>query len=164
MTRWFLSIPLLALVYALELGSFAMWDLLLGAALAGALLWRFRRFLFAGRASPPGEALRRALACLPFAGVVIREVVIGTWDVALRTLRLRPLGRPGIVEIPIEDRTPNGVAVSALTSTLSPGAVLVDVDWERRMMLFHVIDASDPRAIQAAHQRLYRQYQRRVFP
>jgi multisubunit Na+/H+ antiporter MnhE subunit len=164
MTRWFLSIPLLALVYALALGSFDAWDLLLGAALAGALLWRFRRFLFAGRAVPPGEALNRALACLPFAGVVIREAILGTWDVALRALRLRPLGRPGIVEIPIEDRTPNGVAVSALTSTLSPGAVLVDVDWKRRVMLFHVIDASDPRAIQADHQRLYSQYQRRVFP
>jgi multisubunit Na+/H+ antiporter MnhE subunit len=49
-------------------------------------------------------------------------------------------------------------------TTLSPGSVLVDIDWQRRDMLLHVIDASDPDAVRADLERFYDRYQRRVFP
>lgn len=164
MARWFFSIMLLVLIYTLVLGSFALWDLLLGAVLSGALLRRFRWFLFAQSALSFRETLKRLLAFMPFAGAVAWEIQQGIWDVSLRVLKLRPLGQPGLVEIPIGERTPNGVAVSALTTTLSPGAVLVDVDWERQVMIFHLIEASDPDTSRAAQQAQYRNYQRRVFP
>jgi len=78
------------------------------------------------------------------------------------TLGARSQARPGIVAVPVGERTPRGVAVSALCATLSPGEVLVDVDEER--VLYHVINASDPDAIRERHERFYRRYQRRVFP
>jgi multisubunit Na+/H+ antiporter MnhE subunit len=99
-----------------------------------------------------------------FAAAVAADVAAGTWDVALRVLHLRHLDRPGTVRVPIGARTDRGVAVSALATTLSPGAVLVDVDWERREMLVHVIDASDPAAVCARLERFYDRFQRRVFP
>jgi multicomponent K+:H+ antiporter subunit E/multicomponent Na+:H+ antiporter subunit E len=79
-------------------------------------------------------------------------------------LHLRRLEQPGLVRIPIGERSERGVAVSALATTLSPGTVLVDVDWERRDLLLHVIDASDPDAVRARLQRFYDRFQRRVFP
>ena len=79
-------------------------------------------------------------------------------------LHVRPLNHPGIVAVPIAERSPLGVAVSGLATTLSPGAFLVDVDWEQRVMLIHVLDASDPDEVRADHQRFYRRWQRHVFP
>ncbi len=164
MIRLLLSLVCLTLVYALALASFQPWDLAIGAAISGMLLLWFRRFLFGERLQPLHGLLRRMLAFVPFAGAVLYDILAGTWQVVLIVLHIRPLPRSGIIAVPIEDRTPAGVAISALATTLSPGAFLVDVDWEQRVMLFHVIDATDPDAVRADQQDFYRRYQRRVFP
>lgn len=162
--RFVLSLAGLTLLYALVLASFDLWDLVIGAALSAAVLLALRRFLFRNAAAPISDLPSRMLAALPLSAAVLWEIVVGTWNVALVVLHLRPLAHPGIVAVPIEERTPLGVAVSALITTLSPGSFLVDVDWKRYVMLIHVLDASDPDAVRQAHQEFYRRYQRRVFP
>lgn len=158
-----LATTLLTLVYALVLASFARWDLALGAAASVALLFALR-----GLASPSPERepglLRRLVAFFPFVAAVLGDVVRGTWEVALVTLHLRPLEEPGIVTLPVGERTPLGVAVSTLCATLSPGEFLIEVDEERQEIVIHVIDASDPDAVRARHQRFYERYQKWVFP
>jgi multisubunit Na+/H+ antiporter MnhE subunit len=84
--------------------------------------------------------------------------------VALRVLRLRPLDRPGLVLIPIGERTELGIAATGLLFGLSPGSVLIEVDHERRAMVWHVIDARDPEAVRARFARFYDRYQRPVIP
>jgi multisubunit Na+/H+ antiporter MnhE subunit len=42
--------------------------------------------------------------------------------------------------------------------------MLVEVDRERQVMLFHFIDVADPDAVRDQLDRFYRRYQRRVFP
>lgn len=163
MGRFVLPLVLLVLVYALALGSFYPADLALGAVLSGTLLFALRRFVLPGEPATTG-VFGRVLAFFPFAAAVGWEVVVGTWEVTLITLHLRPLGRSGIIAIPIGGRTETGVAVSALVATLSPGEVLVDVDRERGVMLIHVIDASDPESVRTHHEEFYRRYQRKVFP
>ena len=164
MSRVVTSLIALVLVYLLALASLQPWDVAFGALAAGGLLLAARDYLFGGRPAPLRGLGRRALAFLPFAAATAWDVVRGTWMGALVVLHLRPLRRPGIVAVPIAERTPLGVAVSALVTTLSPGAFLVDVDWEAATMLIHVLDASDPDAVRAAHQSFYRRYQRHVFP
>jgi multisubunit Na+/H+ antiporter MnhE subunit len=156
-------VALLTLVYALVLASFHPLDLATGAAVSCALFLAARRYLFGDEPDTDG-ILGRVAAFAPFAAAVVREVVVGTWEVALVTLHLRPLERPGIVAVPIGERTLTGIAVTALVMTLSPGEFLVEVDWERRVMLMHVIDAGDPEEVRAAHERFYEHYQRKVFP
>jgi multicomponent Na+:H+ antiporter subunit E len=154
----------LALVYALTLASTDPVDLALGAALGAALAGALANRL---RLGPRGEAPPPAahLLGLPlFAAAVLADVAQGTWDVGLRVLHVRPLGRPGLVRVPMGERSERGVAVSALATTLSPGSVLVDLDWERRDILLHVIDASDPDGVRERLQRFYDRYQWRVFP
>lgn len=151
-------------IFLLTLASTDPVDLLLGVALGWALLVALHGRL---RLGPTGELppLGRRLLWFPaFAAAVAADVVHGTWDVALRVLHVRPLERPGIVRVPIGDRSERGVGVSALATTLSPGTVLVDVDWERHDLLLHVIDASDPDEVRARLHRFYHRYQRRVFP
>ncbi len=163
MRRFFAYLVALTLIYAFVLASFHPWDLALGALLSAALLLAFRRFVFV---APPGESglLRRALYAVPLCLAILHSILKGTWQVALVTLHLRPLSSPGIVAVPVGERTPAGVAFSALATTLAPGTFLVDVDWERGVMLIHTIDASDPEAVRREHEEFYRRYQREVFP
>jgi multicomponent Na+:H+ antiporter subunit E len=154
---------LLILTFALVLGSFAPWDLVIGAVISGVLIYGTRRFTFSEEPASP-SLFSRFVHFWPFAAAEIWIITQGTWEVALVTLHIRPLVSPGIVAVPIEDRTPTGVAVSALATTLSPGTFLVDVDWKHNVMLIHSIDASDPEAVREDHQRFYRRYQRKVFP
>jgi multisubunit Na+/H+ antiporter MnhE subunit len=162
--RFLLALALLVVVYALVLASAHPWDIAVGAILGGGLLVATRGFVFGGPPAPVTGLAGRLLAFPLFAAATVRDIVRGTWAVALVVLHLRPLRHPGIVAVPIGERTRLGVAVAALVMTLSPGEFLVDIDWERRAMLLHVLDASDPDGVREAHERFYRRYQRPVFP
>ncbi len=162
MKRVLFTLPLLTLVYAMVLASFHPFDLLFGAILSGVLVYAFRPFVFGGRPDPLPGLLRRCLWFFPFMWAVFLDVVKGTWEVALVTLHLRPLVSPGIVKVRVGERTPTGVAVSALVTTLSPGAFLVEANEE--FMLLHLMDASDPDSVRESHEEFYRRYQRKVFP
>ena len=158
-----LWVAVLAAVYLLTLGSADPFDLAFGVALAVVLSFGLR-----GRLQRPqgeGPALAARLAATPaLLAALLAETARGTWDVALRVLGLWPGEHPGIVLVPIGERSELGVAVTGLLVGLSPGSLLLDVDSERRMMLFHVIDASDPDAVRAQIDGFYQRWQRRVFP
>jgi multisubunit Na+/H+ antiporter MnhE subunit len=159
-----LSVAALAAVYLLSLGSADPLDAALGVVLAAALLAGLR-----GRLEPPQELgpppLAARVGAFPLLlAALLADVVRGTWDVALWVLHRRPLQRPGIVVVPIGERTQLGVAVTGLLVGLSPGSLLLEVDSERQAMLFHVVDARDPDSVRAQIDRFYQRYQRRVFP
>ncbi len=165
--RYVFAVVALTLVYALTLASFHPWDLLIGAGLSAALLFSFKRVVFETDSRPAGRRpglLRRVVAFLPFCLAVFRDILAGTWEVALVVLHLRPLMSPGIVAVPIGERTPTGVAVWALVTGLPPGSFFVDVERERGVALIHIIDARDPDAVREQHQDFYRRYQSKVFP
>ena len=169
MTRYVAAVVVLALVYALALASFHPWDLLIGAGLSSILLFSFGRIIFrensdsqAGQLS--GLLLRRVVAFVPFCLVVLRDILVGTWEVALVVLHLRPLVSPGIVAVPVGERTPTGVAVWAVVTGLPPGSFFVDVDRERGVALIHVLDARNPEGFRQEQEDFYRRYQSKVFP
>jgi multicomponent Na+:H+ antiporter subunit E len=149
-------------VYAMVLASFHPWDLFFGAVVSGALVYAFRSFVFGGRPDPLTGLAGRCVAFFPFVVAVVWDVIKGTWEVALITLHIRPLVEPGVVKVPVGERTPTGVAVFGLVTTLSPGAFLIEANDE--FMLIHVIDASDRDAFREEREEFYQRYQRKVFP
>lgn len=154
------GVLLLAGAYLLVLGSVAPWDVAFGLLL-GVLL----TVLLHGRLPyPAGPAPGpRCLLALPgLAGAVLVDVLRGTWDVALRVVGVRPLAAPGIVLVPVGDRSPRGVAVTGLLVGLSPGSVLLDV--RDGAMVFHFVDARDPEAVRAWVETFYDRHQRKVWP
>lgn len=164
MTRPLAALLTLTAVYLLTLASVDPVDALTGLLVAAAVLVATRR-LTRVHTAPPGTALAgRLVRFVPFALVVARDIAIGTWQVALVVVGARELHRPGIVAVPVGDRSPTGVAVTALAATLSPGEVFVDFDEERGVMLFHVLDADDPDAVRRRYEDFYLRYQRGVFP
>lgn len=164
MSRIVLALVCLATIFALVLVSRDPWDLTIGGLAAAALLWASRTYLFPTPPGPVAHLGRRIVWFLPFVGAVIRDIVVGTWNVAQVVLHVRPLAHPGIVAIPVGERSPTGVAVTGLVMTLSPGAALVDVDWEQGVMFFHLLDAAEPDVIRDTYEQFYRRYQRHVFP
>lgn len=162
MNRVVLSLALLTCVYGLALASFDPWDLALGLVASAATLVLFRRILFGGRPASIEGLGRRALGLPRLVWRVLVDITVGTWKVAAVVLHLRPLERPGIVVVPFGERTELGVVVSAFASTLSPGEYLVDIDWERRCFLMHVLDAGDPEAVRARFADFYERSQRQV--
>jgi multicomponent Na+:H+ antiporter subunit E len=163
-TRYAAGVSVLTLVYALALASFHPLDLLFGAALSATLVFVSRRFVFGDDPGRGPSLLGRAAAFVPFSLVILREIIVGTWEVSLVTLHLRPLKEPGIVAVPIGERTPTGVAVWAVVTGLPPGSFFVDVDRERGVALIHILDSRDPGAYREEQEDFYRRYQSKVFP
>lgn len=166
MTRYIIATVMLTLVYALALASLHPLDLLFGAGLSAALVFASRGFVFRAEGErPAGRSLiRRLIAFVPFCVVVFRQILAGTWEVALVTLHLRPLVRPGIVAVPVGARTPTGIAVWAVVTGLPPGSFFVEVDRKRGVALIHLLDGRDPDAFREREEEFYRRYQSRVFP
>jgi multicomponent Na+:H+ antiporter subunit E len=162
MRRAGFAVLILTGVYAMVLASFHPWDLFFGFVVSGALVYAFRSFVFGGQPDPLTGLAGRVAAFFPFVVAVVWDVLKGTWEVALITLHIKPLVEPGVVKLPVGERTPTGVAVLGLVTTLSPGAFLIEANDE--FMLIHVIDASDPDAFLAEREDFYRRYQRKVFP
>jgi multisubunit Na+/H+ antiporter MnhE subunit len=167
MIRSALVVLLLTVVFCLTLASYDPWDMLVGAVLSSIVLAVFHNALPEIQGKPARELPSlpsRILRFIPFAGITVWEILIGSVRVAAIVIGLRKLEHPGIVAVPIGDRSKFGVVVTGITTSLAPGSILLDVDWDRNLMLVHVIDASDPDQIRADMQKLYDRYQRKVFP
>ena len=160
MSGFVLRLMLLSVVWLLTLGQLSVGDLLTGLLLSALLLLLLG---YRGTDQPASVVMGRVLAFWPFVLVGLREILVATWNVAAIVLGRRP-AHPGYVEVPIGKRTPVGIAVTSWLTTLIPGSVLIDVQPEREVMIFHVLDASNPDAFGANIEHLYQRYQRKVFP
>ncbi len=164
MSRLIVPTILLTLIYALVLASFDPWDLGFGAVLALGLQLGLRRVASDARLALPPGTPRRVFAFFPFAGAVAVDILVSTWRMAAFVLRPRPVERPGIVEVPIGERSPIGVAVSALVICIAPGSTVLEIDWQRHLLVLHVLDARDPDGVRAQLRAFYERYQRHIFP
>ncbi|MBM7112594.1 Na+/H+ antiporter subunit E [Archangium primigenium] len=161
--RWVGPWLLLTGTFLLMVGSLSPWDVLWGGVVAAALLVWSGPWLSEGR--PPGAL---SPARLWHFGVlvawVLMDIVRGTWRMLGVILGPRPGANQGVVEVPLGERTAGGARVSALVASMSPGSVLLDIDWERRVMRFHMVDATRAEDFRRELEWFYRERQRSVFP
>ncbi|OJH36503.1 Na+/H+ antiporter subunit E [Cystobacter ferrugineus] len=163
MSRWAVPWVLLTGVFVLMVGKVTVADLALGAGVSAGLLAWSGRWLVDGR-RPGAVGPRRLWAFGVMVGAVLVDVVRGTWSMGRLMLGPRPAERQGEVEVALGERTDGGARVSALLASMSPGSVLLGIDWERRVMRFHLADASRAEEFRAELERFYRERQRAVFP
>ncbi|MGR4867622.1 Na+/H+ antiporter subunit E [Variovorax sp. LARHSF232] len=136
---------------ALSLALFVVWillnqsvhpaTLLLAALLAVAvpLLTRSLR--------PKHATVRRPLVMLKLAGHVLQDLLQSAWDVArlLLTHRTRDIASH-FVQIPMDMRDPNGLAVLAMIFCLTPGTAWAELSFDRSTLIIHVFDLRDDEA------------------
>jgi multisubunit Na+/H+ antiporter MnhE subunit len=144
----------LVAIYLLVLTSAKPGDILIGALLALpiAVALRPRR---------PGRPVRVPAA----AGLLAQtaaEMVRGSWRVARYCLGGE--GSPGLVEIPRGERSRTNVATWGLLTGEAPDEIPVDVDEQRGVLVVHLIDAGDPAAVRARHERTHERWLRRLVP
>jgi multisubunit Na+/H+ antiporter MnhE subunit len=162
--RAVVQVVALALLYALMVGSLHPVDLGLGAVLA---LGIRRLFPLEGMVSTRSarEAWRRAVHLPRFfwalSVMVVRSCVHVLGVIFGRHCRA---DHAGVVDVPMGERTPLGVEVSSWVMSLTPGTVLLELDWQRRVMRMHALDARDPDTLRQQQEHFYQRYQRAVFP
>ncbi len=93
----------------------------------------------------PSTRLRRLAHVPGLIRDIVREVVRSNIAVARIILsrgdaRAR---RSGFVEVPLDMRSPHGLAALACIITATPGTVWVDHDPEKGVMVLHVLDLVD---------------------
>ena len=145
MTRW-VPYPLMAaallVLWLLLTGTVPPGAILLGTALAlvgcGAL----------AALQPPPARLRRLLGLPGLLRDILFEVIRSNNAVA--RIILHPSGardrRSGFVRIPLDMKSPYGLATLACILTATPGTVWVDYDSTDNSMLLHVLDLIDEEA------------------
>lgn len=136
----------LAGAYLLVLTSLDPGDVAIAVALGLTVAFALRTPAHLRLRSRPGGA----------AGILLQtgaEIVRGSWHAAAFCLGRR--AAPGLVEVPLGDRTPAEVAMWGVLTGESPDEIVVDVDAERGVATVHLVDASDPEAVRARHARTH---------
>lgn len=154
----------MAIVYLVVLASTDPWDIAAGILLGLGILLLFRDFLFQG---PPVRLRDFIPRAIHFPKLVLAEaaaIVRGTVTVTRAVIARHPPEHARFVEIPVGERTPTGVIVSAWLNTLSPGSVFIGTDPEATYWAIHALDAPDKEAVREEAQEFYERYQRPVWP
>jgi multisubunit Na+/H+ antiporter MnhE subunit len=145
-----------AIVFCLIVTDFSWQNILLALAISSALTYIFRRQVLPRKLPPVGLSLHIIIYSPVLAWYLFIDILKGTYQIVMITLGLRPLVKPGIVKIPIGAHSAYGVGPVGFFITLSPGSFMVDIDWDQRVMLVHVIDATNPDAVRKDAEKYYR--------
>nr|WP_047169174.1 Na+/H+ antiporter subunit E [Sphingomonas sp. Y57] len=125
---------------------FAMWVLLTGFS-PGHILLGVLVALIVSRVglllSPERVRVRFGRAMLKLAGIVIVDIVRSNIAVARIVLFAPRDRRSGFIELPIDLRSPQGLAALAVIITATPGTIWLQHDARRHTVLIHVLDLID---------------------
>ena len=147
---------------------FAVWLLLMGKVDAGSVAIGLALAVVlpavGQRLRPARASMRRPLAALRLAGVVLWDIVLSNLNVARLILGAEARLRPQFVWIPLDITNPYGIAALAGIITMTPGTVSVDLAEDRRHLLVHFLDVDDVAAATAQIKARYEAPLREVFP
>ncbi|CAM3012115.1 multisubunit potassium/proton antiporter, PhaE subunit (TC 2.A.63.1.1) [Paracoccus aminovorans] len=120
----------------LVLTSFSLGNLLLGTMIALVAGWAVEHL------HPPRPKFRRWLAIPVLMLIVARDILRSNLAVA-RVLVLgpdHPAYHSGFVELHLQLRDPNAIAVMAIILTATPGTAWIEFEQEDGRLLLHVLD------------------------
>lgn len=132
--------------WSAALALFWLWlnnSLAPGSIVLGVLLgWGLP--LFARRFWPERERMSRPWRLLPFACVVLADIVVANLRVTRAVLGPVARLRPGFARVPLAVRSDTGIMLLASTVSLTPGTLSADLSGDRRELLVHYLDEPDP--------------------
>lgn len=161
MTRLFphpwLSV-LLLVVWGLLVQKMTVGNLVLGLAIA-TLVPRLTAPLW-----PESPRLRNPHVLLAFIAVVLWDVLRSNFTVA-RVILFLPADRIRTrwITVPLDLRSPEGIALLAGTITMTPGTLTADISACGRALLIHSLHAPDPGAVVADIKTRYESRLQRIF-
>ena len=134
----------------LSLALFVVWVLLNQSLHAGTLL--LAALLAVGvplltrSLRPAHVAARRPLMALRLTGLVLHDLLVSARDVSrlLLTRRTRDINSH-FVQVPLDMRDPNGLAVLAMIFCLTPGTAWAELSRDGSQLSVHMFDLQDDR-------------------
>jgi multisubunit Na+/H+ antiporter MnhE subunit len=96
--------------------------------------------------------------------VFLREIVRSGTSTAWLIVRPGRRPVPALARMSYEGLSPTGAALLGSMITLTPGTTTIDVDPERRELLLHLLDGSDPDAVVDGIRTQFERPLRRLFP
>lgn len=103
----------------------------------------------------PVMAPVRLLPALRLLGVVLWDIVLSNFVVARLVLGPMSRPRPAWVTVPLALTHPTAISLLASIITTTPGTVSCTIDEQRRHILVHALDCSDPAQMAADIKRRY---------
>jgi multicomponent K+:H+ antiporter subunit E len=153
-----LLIGVLTLVWVLLVNDFS-W----GAVISGMLIG----FVIASVTSPywPERLnVRNPLAIVDYLAVVLWDIVVSNVQVAYLVLFRRGDSlRSQFVIVPLALESPEAIATLAGTITMTPGTLSADLSADRRSLLVHCLETSDPAETVATIKSRYERRLMRIF-
>lgn len=152
----FVSLSILGLWMVLA-PSMSAGNFILGGVIALVIPWVTKGFW------PDRPRIARPVAAVLLFLRVIGDIIVANIEVA--RLVLGPLDRlhPHFLDIPLDIDDPFVATVFASIITLTPGTVSVDIDRERRILLVHALDVTDPEAMIATIKQRYEAPLKEIF-
>lgn len=131
----------LLLLWLMINNSSAPGHVLLGAFLGVALP------LYTSRFWPEPAPVHRLGLAFRFAGLVLWDILVANFTVALVVLGPEDAVRPGFVRVPLDVEGDIAKTVLASVVSLTPGTVSADFDDEHRCLLVHALIVEDAQAL-----------------
>lgn len=151
-----LSLTLMVL-WLLLVNQLSAGQLLLGAVLGWLIPLATASFW------PEPIRIRHPLTLLHYLGVVIVDIVRGSFHVARLILQGPARLRPAFVRVPLALRTDLAISLLANTISLTPGTVSVLLAADRRSLLVHALDTDDGDALIAEIKQRYEIPLKKIF-
>ncbi|AVQ81327.1 MULTISPECIES: Na+/H+ antiporter subunit E [Variovorax] len=113
---------------------------------------------------PAAVRMRRPGVALRLSFLVTFDMLKSAYDVARLLLTRRTSGIASkFVQIPLDMRDPNGLAVLAMIMCLTPGTAWGEVSFDRSTLLIHVFDLDDEAAFIAMIKQRYERPLMEIF-
>jgi multicomponent K+:H+ antiporter subunit E len=96
---------------------------------------------------PDQPRIRRPLTIVRLGLTVLWDIVVANLQVAIRILGPERRLSPRFFWLPLDIRDPHGIAALAGIITMTPGTLSSDLTPDRRYLLVHALDASDPQQV-----------------
>lgn len=160
-SRW-LPFPMLSLslllLWLLLANQLSVGQLLLGAFLGWGIALLVREFWVDVR------PVAKPLTLVRFLLMVLLDIVTANIEVSRIILGPRAKVRPGFVVVPLELRDEVGLIMLTSIISLTPGTVSADLSDDRRNLLLHCLDVTEPEALVAQIKSRYEAPLLEVFP
>ena len=131
----------IALIWAFLHTSYTFQDFFIGFVIGAILLYIFQRRF--------GQDfyLRKIPKVLKLSFIFLKEIVVANFQVFFLVLKPKLNLRPGIIQLPIDLRSPLKIVLLANMITLTPGTLTMEISPDNKVLYIHVLDIEDEEAI-----------------
>lgn len=139
----------LTTLWLLLVNELSVGQLVLGGLLGWLIPFATSRFW------PEQIRIRRPLTLLRYLGVLVIDIVRGSFLVARLILRGPARLRPAFIRVPLALRSDLAISLLANTISLTPGTVSALLSLDRRTLVVHTLDTGDADALIAEIKQRY---------